>query len=153
MTETSSTKRPWVAIVLSVVFPGLGHVYLREWIRTGLWLALLFATAWMVIPPDIIPQETSAEAIMQASRNIPDEASLLILGLRVLNVVDAYVLARQRNRTADAVESGRQCPECGHELDDDDITFCPWCATEIETGTDAESESNAETTSESDIDV
>ncbi|CCQ33241.1 DUF7575 domain-containing protein [Halorhabdus tiamatea] len=142
MTETASAKRPWVAIVLSVVFPGLGHVYLREWLRTGLWLVLLFATAWLVIPPDLIPQETSYEAIMQASRNLPRDASFLILGLRVLNVIDAYVLARQTTRT-DPVESGRQCPECGHDLSeaDDDLTFCPWCATELESVEEAEADS------------
>lgn len=133
MTETASAKRPWVAIALSVVFPGLGHVYLREWLRTGLWLVLLFATAWLVIPPELIPQEMSYEAIMQASRNIPRDVSFLILGLRVLNVIDAYVLARQTTRTEPAT-SGRQCPECGHDLSeaDDDLTFCPWCATELE---------------------
>ncbi|MFB6128620.1 MAG: zinc ribbon domain-containing protein [Halorhabdus sp.] len=131
MTETASAKRPWVAIALSIVFPGLGHAYLREWLRTGLWLALLFAAAWLVIPPDLIPQETSYEAIMQASRNLPQNAAFLILGLRVLNVIDAYVLARQRNRD-EAVASGRQCPECGHDLDDEDLAFCPWCGTDLE---------------------
>lgn len=145
MTETASAKRPWVAIVLSVVFPGLGHVYLREWLRTGLWLVLLFATAWLVIPPELIPQETSYDAIMQASRNIPQDASLLIVGLRVLNVIDAYVLARQTTRV-EAVESGTQCPECGHDLSDegDDLTFCPWCATELESAEADEGDSRFE---------
>ncbi|WP_275882972.1 zinc ribbon domain-containing protein [Halorhabdus sp. BNX81] len=152
MTETASARRPWLAIALSVVFPGLGHVYLREWIRTGLWLVLLFATAWLVIPPEIIPQETSYDAIMQASRNIPRNASLLIVGLRVLNVIDAYVLARQSTRE-EAIESGRQCPECGHDLadEDDDLTFCPWCATELQDTDEAESDSNAAERSDADI--
>jgi len=145
VSETASAKRPWLAIALSVLFPGLGHAYLREWLRTGLWLVLLFSAAWLVIPPDLIPQETSYEAIMQASRNLPRDASFLILGLRVLNVIDAYVLARQHTRQA-AVDTGRQCPECGHDLDDadGDLTFCPWCATELEDVADVESDSRFE---------
>ena len=26
-------KRPWLAVVLAVLHPGLGHLYLREWLR------------------------------------------------------------------------------------------------------------------------
>ena len=74
-----SRRRPWLAVLLALAVSGLGHAYLRRWARA-------------------FGQETSYEAIMQASRNLPRDASLLILGLRVLNVIDAYVLALRNNR-------------------------------------------------------
>ena len=131
MTETKTAKRPWVAAALSVIFPGLGHVYLREWLRTAMWLTLLFAVVSLLIPPDLVPAEFSMNAILAASRNVPNDVSFAVLGLRTLNVVDAYVIARRQNQRQ-AMASGKQCPACGHELEDDDLSFCPWCATELE---------------------
>ena len=33
-------KRPLVAALLSFLQPGLGHLYLREWLRAILWAGL-----------------------------------------------------------------------------------------------------------------
>ncbi|MFB6201621.1 MAG: zinc ribbon domain-containing protein [Halorhabdus sp.] len=131
MSATATTKRPWVAAVLSVLFPGLGHVYLREWLRTAMWLVLMVAVASLLIPPESVPQEVTLSAMLEASRTLPLDVSVAILGLRALNVLDAYVLARQATQR-EAVVSGHNCPNCGHELDDPDLSFCPWCATELD---------------------
>ncbi|WP_244605382.1 zinc ribbon domain-containing protein [Halorhabdus rudnickae] len=131
MNETHKRRRPWVAAALSVLFPGLGHAYLREWLRMGMWLALMVAVVSFLLPPSIVPQEVTFDAVMAASRNLPTDLSLVILALRTLNVFDAYVIARQaQNRTA--VETGQQCPHCGHELEDTDLAFCPWCGSELD---------------------
>lgn len=130
VTDTQTAKRPWVAAVLSVVFPGLGHVYLREWLRTALWISLIFLTVSLLIPPDFVPQEFTYDAMIEATRNLPAEVSGAILVLRTLNVVDAYVIARRGNQRQE-VANGSQCPACGHDLDDPTLEFCPWCAAEL----------------------
>jgi len=134
VTETATGKRPWVAAVLSVVFPGLGHVYLREWLRTAMWLALMLAVVSFLLPPELVPQEVTVDSMMAASRNLPTDVTLAILALRALNVVDAYILAR-RSGQREAIEAGRQCPNCGHDLEDPDLSFCPWCASELDVPT------------------
>ncbi|WP_136689307.1 DUF7575 domain-containing protein [Halorhabdus amylolytica] len=134
MSETHKSRRPWVAAALSVLFPGLGHAYLREWLRMATWLVLMFATVSFLVPPDILPQELTFDAVMEASRSLPTDLSLLILALRTLNVIDAYIVAR-RTQHQEAVDAGRQCPNCGHELQDPDLSFCPWCAAELEAAT------------------
>lgn len=37
MSSHRSGKRLWLASALAVIYPGLGHVYLREWLRALLW--------------------------------------------------------------------------------------------------------------------
>ncbi|MFW5956009.1 MAG: DUF7575 domain-containing protein [Halorhabdus sp.] len=135
MTETKPAKRPLIAAALSVLFPGLGHVYLREWLRTVMWLTLMFAVVSLLIPPELIPEEYSMAAILEASRDVPNDISLAVLGLRTLNIVDAYVIARRGNQRQ-AMTTGQQCPACGHELDDEDLSFCPWCAAELDDPTE-----------------
>jgi len=131
VTETKPAKRPWVAAALSVIFPGLGHVYLREWLRTAMWITLIFAVVSLLMPADLVPAEFSLNAILEASQNVPNDVSLAVLGLRTVNVVDAYVMARRQNQRQ-AMASGTQCPACGHDLEDEDLSFCPWCATELD---------------------
>lgn len=97
----------------------------------ALWIFLMVSVVWLVTPPELLPQEASFEAINSASQNLPAYTSFMILGLRILNVVDAYVIAKRDNQFH-ADEAGSRCPECGHELEDEDLTFCPWCATEIQ---------------------
>ncbi|QSG14078.1 DUF7575 domain-containing protein [Halapricum desulfuricans] len=97
-------KRPWLAAVLSLLYPGVGHLYLRQWFRALLWLALVFGASLVLIPADIIPEATSASAILEASQSVPLTATIAILLLRLLSMGDAYVLARRLN----ASQSRRQ---------------------------------------------
>ena len=90
-------KRPWLAAALSLLYPGVGHLYLRQWFRALLWLALVFGASIALIPMDILPETTSLSAILEASQSVPLTATIAILLLRLLSMGDAYVLARRLN--------------------------------------------------------
>lgn len=132
MSRHRSGKRPWLAAVLALIYPGLGHAYLREWLRAPLWFGLVFTTTALALPTSAVPESGSGfsfEAVMEATQSLPTEASLALLALSVLNIVDAYRLARQRTQRSESVtesESEHRCPHCGHETDTE-FDFCQWC--------------------------
>ncbi|MHB9288414.1 DUF6677 family protein [Halobacteriales archaeon Cl-PHB] len=136
-----SSKRPWIAALLAFVYPGLGHVYLRKWIRAMLWFGLVVTTSTLLIPEAAVPSSISVDALIEAGRSIPLEATLTILSISFLSVADAYWLAAQSNRQA-AVAAAQTCPNCGKELDED-IDFCHWCTTRIERPAEEETEASS----------
>jgi hypothetical protein len=127
----STRKRPWLAALLAVGYPGLGHLYLREWARALLWFGLTLLTASLLIPQSVVPTTMSAESMRQAFDAMPVEASVGLLVVGLLNVADAYWFAVRNNRQQAQAETGRRCPNCGKEIDGD-IDFCHWCTTEID---------------------
>ncbi|ADD07428.1 uncharacterized protein Nmag_3887 (plasmid) [Natrialba magadii ATCC 43099] len=123
-TQSKSRKRPWLAAVLGLLITGLGQIYLRRWLRALGWLALAFLVGGLFVPESVLTDP------MQAS--FWDAAPLLAVG--VASVLDAYVLARQHNRQIE-VQEANLCASCHRELEDD-VSFCPWCATETPTTAD-----------------
>jgi len=125
-------KRPWLAVLLAFIYPGLGHLYLRKWGRALLWFAMILASTMVLLPDNAAPSTMSVDAIMASAEAIPIEVSLLILVLSLLSVLDAYWLATRENEMAQLAtdEAGQvqaeDCPHCGKELDED-LDFCPWC--------------------------
>jgi hypothetical protein len=142
VTNGTSRRRAWLAAGLSLLLPGLGHAYLRRWARMALWFGFMIAFAAMlvvvpIIPTETIPQEFTFDAFVQFQRSLPtsvDIARWLVTGLIA---ADAFVIARQETHEQ-TVESGQRCPECGKELEDDSLSFCPWCAAELESTADAD---------------
>ena len=135
MSGRHSQKRPWLAVALALVYPGLGHVYLREWLRSVLWFGLVLTTVSLVLPTAAVPDTASGfsiEAVMAASRALPMEATLALFVLSVLNTVDAYRLARERNHRVDP--SKDHCPHCGNETDPE-LDFCQWCTEPLDEDT------------------
>lgn len=146
-------RRGVIAAILGFLYPGLGHVYLRKWVRALSWFVLALATAALVVPESAFDafQAEGVDGLMAASENFGLEVTLSLLTIRVLNVVDAYVVA-VREAAASAAEqvqasdaSGAaaaaepaECPECGKDLDQE-LDFCPWCTERLETDPDAES--------------
>jgi uncharacterized paraquat-inducible protein A len=119
-------------VLLAIVYPGLGHVYLREWGRALLWFALIVVSTSFLIPESAVPESLSVDGLVAAAEAMPLEVSLLVLALSFLSVLDAYWLANRANETArptvdeqGAVEV-EGCPNCGKDLDED-LDFCPWC--------------------------
>jgi len=139
----SSGKRPWVAVLLAVLYPGLGHLYLRLWGRAILWFVFIVTATTLLVPGDVYPSTFSLEAVLGAAQAIPVVVSLVVLALSALNVVDAYLMARRMDgrsdSTTDAAGLGtgggddgtRSCPNCGKELDEN-LDFCHWCTTELD---------------------
>jgi len=129
-------KRPWLAAALAFLYPGLGHIYLREWLRAILWFGLVVSASTLLVGEAAIPDALSVDAVIAASRAMSAEASVALLAITVLSMADAYWMASRGNKEAeteaeaDADAEGRSCPNCGKELDED-INFCHWCTTEI----------------------
>ncbi|MFB6095366.1 MAG: zinc ribbon domain-containing protein [Halodesulfurarchaeum sp.] len=126
-------RRPLVASILAFVYPGLGHLYLRAWLRAIAWFGLALLTALMVIPESTVTafRTGGVSALYEASQTLPLEATLSLLVVRVLNVIDAYLTGlRDERETATTGAEGETCPECGRELDPD-LDFCPWCTTRL----------------------
>lgn len=130
-TDAVPYKRPWLAAVLTLAIPGLGHVYLRRWGRALLWFLLIAATIFTLVPEWF--QVTSFGEALTIAENVPATTSLLLFGSVVLCVVDAYVIAVQHNQNArrGRGETTATCPNCGKELDAD-LDFCHWCTTELD---------------------
>ena len=127
-------RRSIIASVLAFIYPGLGHVYLRAWVRAFAWFALALVTAAMVVPESALSafQSGGLSGLMTASENFPIEVTLSLLAVRVLNVIDAYLTGLQiKEEPTEEGESAASCPECGRELDED-LDFCPWCTTRLD---------------------
>lgn len=121
-----SHRRAVLAAVLAVVYPGLGHVYLREWARSVTWFGLALLTAVVVVPESTVValESNGLAALASAGEALPREAFLALLAVRLLNAVDAAVLGLRPAPGQDPETVA--CPSCGRELDDD-LDFCHWC--------------------------
>jgi hypothetical protein len=131
------TRRSLVASVLAFIYPGLGHVYLRAWIRAVAWFSLALVTAALVVPPSALTafQDGGISGLMAASRSFPAEVTLSLLVVRILNVIDAYLIGLREAAVEEEAEPAESaagsCPECGRQLDED-LDFCPWCTTRLD---------------------
>jgi len=127
-------KRPWLAAALAFISPGLGHVYLREWVRAILWFGMLMLATSLLVPETAVPAATTPESIWQTSMEMVEalswQARAALVTVVLLSVLDAYRIATEINAAA-AIEEGEQCPHCGKPIDDD-IDFCHWCTTRLE---------------------
>ncbi|WP_336361073.1 zinc ribbon domain-containing protein [Haladaptatus sp. ZSTT2] len=127
----TSRKRPWLAALLAFVYPGLGHVYIREWLRALLWFGLMIATASFVIPEQAVQTaDLSIAALTRASEQLSLEAAFTVLFITLLSMIDAYRLAATKNQAVKAVVEGTRCPSCGRDIDPE-LDFCHWCTTEL----------------------
>lgn len=123
-------KRPWLAVVLALIYPGLGHIYLREWLRALVWFFLVVTSSTLLIPESAVPGTLSVEAFVAAAETIPPEAALALVSITAFSMADAYWVAKRRNAVT-AVEEHTTCPNCGKDLDPD-LEFCHWCTERVE---------------------
>lgn len=132
--------RPWLAALLAFLYPGLGHLYLREWARSLLWFALGVGTVALALPQDAVEEAsiTDPGSLVTASETMTAQAStvglLVVVTVFAFSIADAYTIARgtraRRVREASG-EATQQCPVCGREVDED-LDFCHWCTTRLE---------------------
>jgi len=126
-----TTKRPWLAVLLAFLYPGLGHIYLREWLRALVWFFLVVTGSTLLIPASAVPQTLSINAFMTAAEAIPPENGLALISITFFSMADAYWVAKRRNQVS-MVEERTTCPNCGKDLDDD-LEFCHWCTERVRT--------------------
>lgn len=122
--------RAAIAIGLSVLYPGLGHVYLREWLRAIAWFAIAILAAMLVMPVELV-EATETEGLsvlLRTSEFLTFEAITALLAIRMLNAIDAAILALKPTTPEQPTNN---CPNCGGELDDD-LDFCPWCTRHLD---------------------
>jgi hypothetical protein len=127
-------KRPVLAAMLSFVQPGIGHLYLREWLRAALWFALWFGSLGLVTTTlDLAPSSTETIALLAGAfalvEGFPTDAVLSMVTVAAFATLDAYWLA-QRNNHRLASQTDR-CPRCGKDLDPA-LDFCHWCTTPLD---------------------
>lgn len=117
-------KRPWLAAVLAIVMPGLGHVYLRSWFRALLWFWMVVLSVVLFVPEGMVEGISSVSGAFALSSELPFEAQFALFAVIAFSAGDAYW---QASRTKQRVE-GQRCPHCGHELDEElELDFCHWC--------------------------
>lgn len=127
-----SRRRAVIAGVFAALYPGLGHLYLREWFRALSWFGLALLTAALVVPAEVLTAfETGGlSRLFDASRNLPLASVVALLLVRLLNVVDAVRLGLAPRRLREAPEAVT-CPECGGEVDPE-LDFCHWCTARLD---------------------
>jgi len=134
--STRKNSRPWLAVLLAFLYPGLGHVYLREWLRALVWFFLNVTSFALLMPEEAVPETFGFDALFQAAENIPPEAALALASITIFSMIDAYWMAKRQN-TETAVQEGTTCPNCGRDVDSD-LDFCHWCTERIATEPEAE---------------
>jgi hypothetical protein len=134
MARTSLRNNPLLAALLATLVAGLGHLYLRRWLRASGWLGVTVVASVLFIP------ESTMSAI--SSGTLSDALSILpIVLISAASAVDAYLIAKIRARTEEAgtsstvgtteADESPVCPACGKPIDLD-LEFCHWCTTEFQ---------------------
>jgi hypothetical protein len=147
MAQVSLRDNPLLAALLGTVVTGLGHLYLRRWLRAIGWLGGSLVVSVLFVPESTISAMRSG--------TLTDLGSILpIVLVSAASALDAYLIAKRKlqtdgDRATDTVEtSGADeppaCPACGKPFDPE-LGFCHWCTTEFEVVDAAELERLDET--------
>ncbi|WP_265110369.1 zinc ribbon domain-containing protein [Halosolutus halophilus] len=124
--------RALAAAGLSVVMPGAGHALIRDWIR-ALIFSGLFLSAFVVLLP--AEQIAAADTVTDGMDVVTEETTTLrrfvLMFIVLFATIDATFRAMGFPPNAADTGDGPTCPECGKELDED-LTFCHWCTTRLE---------------------
>lgn len=133
MARVSLRNNPLLAALLGTVVTGLGHVYLRRWLRAVGWLVVAISASVLFVP------ESTMSAIN--SGTLSDPLSLLpVVLITAASALDAYLIARFGGRAHGSTDTASgstnadefpACPACGKPVDPD-LGFCHWCTTELE---------------------
>lgn len=128
--QRTARKRPWLAALLALAYPGLGHVYLREWARSLLWFGLALITASLLIPPSAVPETITLGSLSQMASTLPLTTTLALGVVTGASTVDAYWQASSANEQRRREAAGTTCPHCGRDVDGD-LDFCHWCTADL----------------------
>ncbi|QPV63968.1 zinc ribbon domain-containing protein [Halosimplex litoreum] len=140
--STRNRTRPLLAVLLAFLYPGLGHVYLREWLRALVWFFLNVTSFTLLMPPDAVPESFGWSELVAAAENVSPEAALALAAITVFSMVDAYWMAKRQNTEVE-VEAGTTCPNCGRDVDQD-LEFCHWCTERLKPESASDSEESAD---------
>ncbi|QZY00977.1 zinc ribbon domain-containing protein [Halobaculum rubrum] len=80
--------------MLALAVTGLGHAYLRRWLRGFGWFAATFAAILLLVPPDVIEALNTGAQIANPVEALPP---VIVVAA---SAVDAYLLARETGENA-----------------------------------------------------
>jgi hypothetical protein len=134
MVRASVRNNPLLAALLGTAVTGLGHLYLRRWLRALGWLGATVAASVLFVP------ESAISAV--SSGTLTDPLSILpIVLISAASALDAYLIAKSKLQTdgaratttvgATGADESPACPACGKPFDPE-LGFCHWCTTEFE---------------------
>jgi hypothetical protein len=133
MGRLSLRNNPLLAALLGTVVTGLGHFYLRRWLRALGWLGLTVVSSVLFVP------ESTISALGSGTLTDPFSALPIVL-ISAASALDAYLIAKIRRQpdrfqTDNTVgqtgaDDSPACPACGKQVDPD-LGFCHWCTTEF----------------------
>lgn len=113
------------AVLLSVLYPGLGHAYVRSWRRALLWYLGGFGVL-LTASPELLTSALGTQgidALLRASQQVSVETLVVVvLGMRALGTADVWLLLSRRSKDGGATH----CDSCARQHDPE-IDFCPWC--------------------------
>ena len=134
MGRASLRNNPLLAALLGTVVTGLGHFYLRRWLRAFGWLMLTIAVSAVFVP------ESTISVFSSGTINGPLSALPVVL-ISAFSAIDAYLIATVRRRTERSQannpvgttgnDESQACPACRKPVDPD-LGFCHWCTTEFD---------------------
>jgi len=128
-------KRPLIAAALSL-YPGLGHAYLRRWLRALLWFGLVVSAVAFVAPEAALDGSVGVfEGAQMISENLSTVEEFALVSILGFSMLDAYLLAEHGERRSD--DGVPTCPHCGQELDEE-LDFCHWCTSRLDEPVDEE---------------
>lgn len=123
--------RALVAVGLSVIFPGAGHVLLRDWIRALLFAGIFVSAIAFVFPVEAVMAAGSTGDVSAAIAQDLSQMDRFILSFVVLfTAVDAGLRGANFAPGSATESDGPSCPQCGRELDRE-LDFCHWCTTRL----------------------
>jgi hypothetical protein len=133
MGRVSLRNNPLLAALLGTMVTGLGHFYLRRWLRALGWLGLIVAASVLFVP------ESTITALSSGTLTDPFSTIPIVL-ISAASALDAYLIAKVRRQTdrfqadntvgSTGTDESPACPSCGKPVDPD-LGFCHWCTTEF----------------------
>jgi hypothetical protein len=131
MARSSLWNSPFVAFVLGMTVTGLGHVYLRRWLRALGWIVVGTAVSFLFVP------ESAMRALVELEP-VPFGEVYPAMVVTLLSAIDASIVALRVRSTDERGTTGVDddadtptCPHCGGEVDPE-LGFCHWCTREFE---------------------
>lgn len=132
MVRNTRWNNPLVASLLAWAVPGLGHLYLRRWLRAAGWLLAVYAVTLLFGPAQ--PVDVLAVGAFDTL------VSLLPLSVVVgASILDAHRVATAMRAGTTSRDHGASelpdqlvvCQSCGRGVDAQ-LDFCHWCTTEFD---------------------
>lgn len=122
--------RALVAASLSLLFPGIGHAVIRDWIRALFFSGLFVMAIALSFTTDQLAAMTSIDGMIAVYEDTSRIDRFLLSFLVLFTATDA-LLRGLGTVGGDRDHDGPSCPHCNKPIDEE-LEFCHWCTTRLE---------------------